>query len=466
MKTFPRQVRHVVAGLRRRFRRAGFGVMARVTEELGLRRSYFSEKSSRPPRIFDVGVLLAALESLGADVAVFFRELYPAAGGGELWEGPEPVEERATPAIRRAVRLAGERMRGELGLDVAVGDVEGDGASGGGSAGTSADRGPTVGAEWLEGLDARRQVEPKSVIGELAPGIQQVRAALLPRALGTWGSALWVLGEAESAAYLNRRALRLARGAGDDGAVADLLLRRAHIVADFGDYHRALALADLASGTSSRIGDRAGRGKAAADQAKWLYYLRRPRQAIAAAERALELLPESLPASRAAACSGICLCCLELGELERAQELAEEAERLPVGPWERGKLSWIRASICRKLGNRSEAMEHLRRAVEIFSELHHGETLLVFVELVQVLLEEGRSSEARQVCRATFPLAEPLEGNPILSAAHAELMRLALTGRSEGPTLDLVLRIRAVVERERNRQGAEARRAWRALAVG
>jgi hypothetical protein len=209
--------------------------MTRVVRELGLNRSYFTQRWSRPPATFDAGLLVVALRSLGVDVAHFFREIYPAAAGGEIWEGPEPVEERATNATRRAVGLASRRMRDELGLVVEVdaGDVEG------GETAVSGDPGPSLGAEWLEDLDGRRQTEPEAVIAELAAHLHRVEPALLPRALGIWGSALRTMIELEAAAYVNRRALRLARAAGDDATVADLLQRRAHIMGDGGDHGRA-----------------------------------------------------------------------------------------------------------------------------------------------------------------------------------------------------------------------------------
>jgi tetratricopeptide (TPR) repeat protein len=463
MKTFPQHVRHVVAGLRRRFRRAGFGAMARVTQELGLRRSYFSEKSSRPPQIFDVGVLLAALESLGADVAVFFRELYPAAAGSEeLWEGPEPVEDRAPPAIRRAVRLAGERMRTELGLAVHVGDLEGGEATGGGSAGTSADPGPRLGAEWLEALDPHNR--PEEAVVNLAAHIHEVEPAHLPRALALWSSALRILFELEAAAFLNLRALRLARAAGDDAAVADLLQRRAHIMADAGDHGRALALAEQAGGIFDRLGDRAGRGRAAVDQGMFLHYLERSREAIVVTERARKLLPESLPRNHFAALVGIGLCHMKLQDFQKALDAVEAASRLPVGRWDQGKLEWLKGSICYKLGIQGEAEQHLRQGVEIIQEFHHGEASLVSLELVQLLLEQGNISEAGQITSSMMcQLVTPFEKSPILSGALAELLRLAASGR--GLSLSVVRRVHAIIERESKRPDAKARRAWRALAV-
>ncbi len=464
------------------FKRAGSGSMLLVTRALGLRRTFFSEWNTRPPVVVDAGLVLAVLRVLGIRVADFARGLDSPATGAAIWEGgPEPVEERATPATRRAVALAYRRMRAELGINVAgLGDVEageptavevsGPTAASAvevshrtAAAGSDPGPGPTLGAEWLEDLDGRRHTEPETVIRELADHLHQVEPALLPRALGIWGSALWITIELEAAAYVNLRALRLAAAAGDEATVANLLQRRAHIMGDAGDHGRALAFADLAAAIFDRIGDQAGRGRAAVDQSRWLHYLDRPREGDRAAKRALELLPEkSLPRSRFAAYSYRSLCCLDLGEHRRAQGFAEAAEKLPVIPWDRGKLSWIRANIARKLGDRSEAVEHLRRGAETFRTLHYGDTLLISLQLVQALLEDEQPAEALRVCTTMHPLTRPLERNPILSGALAELLRLAVAGRV---SLDIVRRVRAKVERERNRKDARARHAWRALAV-
>ena len=206
--------------------------------------------------------------TLRVDAPAFFREIEPAAGE-ELWEGPEPVEERATPATHRAVAIACRRMRAELGLDIDAGDVEvEDKPTASAAAEVSADPGASLGAEWLEDLDGRRRTEPAAVIAELAAHLHQVEAAHLPRALGIWGSALWVQIDLGAAAYVNQRALGLAQAASDDAAVADLLQRRAHVIADAGDHRRALALTDLAAGIFDRIGDPPGRGMAAGNQAQ------------------------------------------------------------------------------------------------------------------------------------------------------------------------------------------------------
>ncbi len=462
-RKFPQDIGRVLAHLRRVFQRAGRGSMANVVRKLRLRRTFFSEKWSRTPAAFDVGTLLAALRGLDIEPARFFAELSPQGAAGELWEGLEPIEERATPATHRAVLLAYRRMREELGLN--IGGAGDDAESSKGSAppaGRSFEVSPPLGAQWLDGLDAQRQHQSETVISELAANLDQVEPTLIPRALGIWGSALRTMIEPESAAFVNQRALRLARAAGDSARVADLLQRRAHVIADVGDHTRALALTELAAGVFVRIGDQVGQGRALADCGMWLYYLERPQEAIQAGESALALLPESLPRSRFEAYVIIGRCCLMLRDYTGAQRSVGTAKELSLEPWDRGKLEWFEGSLCRKTAQPIEAEQHLSEAVEIFLGLHYGLAAQVVLELAQVYLEQDRPGDAWRACITLRRLIEPLQRIQIISGVLVDLLRLEAGGLS----LDLVKRARAVIEQESQRAEVKARRAWRALKVG
>ncbi len=469
-KTFPAEIRVILDQLRSWFQRMGRGSATRVVEALGLHPSYFSEKWSRPPATFDVGALLAVLKFLGIDAATFFRGLDPGSTGGEILEGPEPIEETATPATRRAVRIACRRMRDELGLDtgdlgvtggkaVAVeeGRLPADGAA------RDADPGTTLGVGWLEDLDRQRQADPEGVVRELADHIDRIEPALLPRALGIWGSALRTMIEIEAAAYVNRHGCRLAEVAGDDRAVADLYQRRSLIVADAGDHGRALALARLAVGIYLSIGDQAGAGRALMACGRWLYYLGRARAAIKASRQALEILPEDEKEHRLAARHGLAHYYLAAGEPSSAEKeaLRAESQAAAAGPRARAKLPWLRGSICRQLGRRKEAAGHLQQAVEMLQHLHHGEMLLASLELIRVLLEQDEPEQARQVCSAVYRRIKSRAENPIIAAALLDLLRLD----SRALRLDRIRRIEANIRQAQRQKDAKARRAWRALAV-
>ncbi len=157
---------------------------------------------------------------------------------------------------------------------------------------------------------------------------------------------------------------------------------------------------------------------------------------------------------------GLGLVHLHLGELDAAEGCVEFAEPLATSDHRRVKLLWLRASICRKRGRRSEAEILLREVVEIFRGIHHGEAALSACELVGVVLEQGKPAEAARICRSLRPLLEPLRQNRIVDAAMGELVRAGANGSL---SLDLVWRIKAAIGAERN--NARTRREWRALAT-
>ncbi len=256
--------------------------------------------------------------------------------------------------------------------------------------------------------------------------------------------------------------MRLARAGGDSSTVADLYLRRSYIVADAGDHARALTLAELAAGIFARLGDRAREGRALEDAGRWLLYLDRPRESIAARERALELLPESEPRYRLAAFCNLAYGYLAIGAPPGAERCLTSAEPLvsSAATQDRAKVQWLRASICRKLGRLDESERALRQVLEVFRGLHAGEAALVGCDLVRVILEQGKPAEAVRVCQGLRPLLEPLRPNRIVDTALGELL---LAGAVGSLSLDLVRRVKATITAQRN--DVRARRAWRALTM-
>ncbi|MEE8526248.1 MAG: tetratricopeptide repeat protein, partial [Thermoanaerobaculia bacterium] len=445
----------VVEHLREMFRRAGRGSMVRAARALGLHGTFYSEKRHR--QRFDAGALVATLRELDISLAAFFAEIEGGGGGG--LPVLDSIHERPTPETRQAVRLAYRRMRAELGVVDLVAELE-DGGAVDESPAAPALGGAVLGAAWIEGLDGRRQDEPAAVAAELAAGLGQVNADLLPRVLGAWSSALCLMLELEAAGYLNRWALRLAQAAGDSATVADLYVRRSYVVADAGDHARALTLAELAAGMFARLGDRAGEGRALVDAGRWLHYLGRRRESIAAHTRALDLLPDSEHQYRLAAFCNLGYGYLASGDPHAAERCLSPADPLVklAGSQDRAKVMWLRASICRKLGRLDESENWLRQVLEVFRGLHAGEAALAACALLRVVLEQNKPAEATRICRSLRPLLEPLRQNRIVDAAVGELVRVGAYGTL---SLDLVRQVKAAIEAER----ARTRREWRALAV-
>ncbi len=421
--------------------------MSRIARTLGLHGTFYSEKRHR--RRFDVGVLVTTLRELGVSPATFFAELE--GSSSSLWG---PIAEHSTPDIRRAVRLAYRRMRTELGGVDLVAELEDNNLDE--EPPTVTD--PPLDAAWLEGLDGRRQDAPEEVAAEVAAGLDRVEAAVLPRALGVWGSACCLLLELETAAYLNRWAVRLAEAAGDSTMAADLYLRRGNIIADAGNHQMALTLGELAIGIFARIGSIEEKGRALVSCGRWLHYLGRHRESIEASQQALDLLPDSAPQYRLAAYCNLAHVYLAIGEpheAQRCQFLAEPFVQF-ADSQDRAKVHWLRATVSRQLGQLAESEQYYRQSLEMFRRLHHGEAALCGVELVRVVIEQGKPAEAARICQELWPLLEPLQSNRIVEAAVGELLRAGARGSL---SLDLVRQVKARLEGER------ARRPWRALEV-
>jgi len=431
--------------------------MAQAARALGLDRTFYSKQCHRDR--FDLGAFLATLRELDISPTAFFFELE---GGGDpiLWCS---IRESSTPEIRRAVRRAYRRMRTELASVDLVAELEDIGAAVGEIPAAVADD-AVLGGDWVAGLNGRRlQEDPEAVAAELVAGLDQVTAALLPATLGAWSSALCLLLELEAAAYLSRWAITLARAAGDSSMAADLFIRRSHVVADGGDYENALTLAELAAGTFARLGDKTREGRALEDVGRWLLYLNRPRESIAARKRALDLLPESESRFRLAAFCNLAHGYLAIGEPQEAERRLSAAEALvsEAALPDQAKVVWLRGSIYRKLGRLDESERAMRRVVEVFRKLHVGETALAACDLVRVILEQGKPAEAARVCQDMRPLLEPLRSNRIVDAAVGELV---LAGAVGSLSLDLIRRVKGTIAAQRN--DARARRAWSALGVG
>jgi tetratricopeptide (TPR) repeat protein len=308
-------------------------------------------------------------------------------------------------------------------------------------------------AELVE-LEKLRFENPSRVIRR-APGVlRRLGKARVPRLLGICASAYRALGRADQAQVILARALRHAETLGDLAAVADLLQRASYLVADSGEYERALALSERATLSHVRTTDLIGIGKTLVDQGIWLDYMGRRQRAIRAYESALE---KYLPAgheradvrrNRFSALMNLGALHLRLGELQRAREYAGAArvESDGVGASLRGKLIWLQASIAGRQGLLDEAEGFLREVVGIYRLISPIDAALASVELVRILFQRGEPREAYATAKSMTVLLQPLEGHPVAVAALTELLRYALAGR--GLTLELLEQTARGLERE------------------
>ncbi len=239
------------------------------------------------------------------------------------------------------------------------------------------------------------------------------------------------------------------------------MLRLGYVVADRGDHRQALELAERATGIFSRLADRYGKGRSLIDQALWLWHLGHRHITIRVVDEALPLLQARSAAAdryRAAAFQLRGACFQRLGDLKQAlKDLGRAVSALrgdPAAPM-KARILWLRATIRTSLEILDSAARDYWRALEILRTVHYADAALVTVELVRVLILQGRHDEAREAALSVRQLVIPLQRNRHVSAALAELLR----GGREALTLDRVERIRAALEQARTRSD------WRSFKV-
>ncbi len=293
---------------------------------------------------------------------------------------------------------------------------------------------PRSTTRFIQELDCLRYVNTRLARNQASASLQHTPRSLLPRLLGAYASALRLLEDHDGAQHALTAGLELAAQRDDFSAVADLWQRMAYIVADRGNYQRALVISERAERIHVRIGDDIGVGKALTDQGIWLYYLDRHRESIDSHLAALHRLANQSLARRCRVGSlqFLGLNYLKLQKLDRAQAYAARArqEASELGPWVFGGILWLQADIAMVQGRYEEAEGFLREAIEIFSPISAGQTALASIELVRSLILQNRTEEAYETAKAMARLVEPLRRKSrVAEAALAELVRCGLERR-------------------------------------
>ncbi len=307
----------------------------------------------------------------------------------------------------------------------------------------------------LEELDELRYEHPEATLCRLLPAADRLPPALAVLWLGVTGSTYRLRAgqRREIEADLRRAyqhlqaALWAARKARDVAGKADALQRLAYVVADRGDHRQALELAERATGIYDRIGDRAGRGRTLVVQGVFLYYLGRVREAIGTQLHALDLLPATAERFRFCAYQHLSSFAAALADLDAADRYAACADEFldAVDPGSAARLLWLRAVIADRRGQ--PAVQLYREALEILRTVHFADAALVTVELVRVLILQGRHDEAHRTALTVRQLVIPLQRNRHVSAALVELLR----GGQAALDLARVERVRAALKEARTR---------------
>ncbi len=294
---------------------------------------------------------------------------------------------------------------------------------------------PKLDASYLQEIDSLPYTDARLAKSQAIAVVKHIPRPFLPRLLGVYASALRLLEEHDGAQHALTIGLELAAQRDDRSAVADLWQRLAYVMADRGDYHRALLISERAEKIFVRTGDSIGSGKTLVDQGLWLHYLDHPKESIDLHLTALLRLPQDpqLRRCRASAFQTLGFNCLKLQDLDRAETYAAQArqEASELEPWVFGGILWLQADIATARGRYEEAEGFFREAVEIFSPISAGQAALASIELVRSLLLQGRDREAHETAKAMARLVELLhrKKNRVAEAALTELIRCGLERR-------------------------------------
>ncbi len=401
------QQEHIRVALDRLMRGRGHGTIKRAQKAIGRSSSYFTDQRRRKSPI-DLRYLLKTLDFLGVSPAEFFLET--------LDPSRDPIADLRLETDSLGTgppRWVTEVVRRAAGQEATSPRHDGD---------------------YLQELDSLRYVDARLARDQAIDAAQHVPRSLLPRLLGVYGSALRMLEDHDGAQHALTTGLELAAENEDRSAVADLWQRMAYVVADRGNYQRALVISERVEKIHVRIGDDIGVGKTLTDQGIWLYYLNRFRESINLHLAALRRLARhsSVRRCRAGTLQFLGLNYLKLQDLGTAVRYAALAreEASEQGVWVLGGILWLQADIALAQRCYEHAEEFLREAVEVFTPFSSGQAALASVELIRSLVLQGRNSEAYETAKAMAALLSPLrKENRVAEAALTQLIHFGIQRR-------------------------------------
>ncbi len=267
------------------------------------------------------------------------------------------------------------------------------------------------------------------------PGPPQDRLALQCLALGIFGSARRLKGRFSAASRAFQLALEVARRAGLREDTANLLIRASYLLKDFGHFDRALALLNDALVIFVQLGSRWGIGRALVDQGMMHSALGEHEDAILDLKQGLKHLAGSetqLKRYHLAAYQFAAYAYEQLGQLDQAHGWLERGVRAfePQFAVDGAKLQWVRGKLAFRHGRYAQAEELLRAAGSVLASKEvPGKEALVTLDLISVLLAQGRGHEASELAADMAPLLFKFKNNPIAEAAILELISAAAAGR-------------------------------------
>ena len=265
------------------------------------------------------------------------------------------------------------------------------------------------------------------------PGPREDRLALQCLALGVFGSALRLKGRFALAARVLRQALELSRRAGLREDRGNLLLRASYVLKNFGHFKQALAFVNEAVVIFVELGSETDVGRALLDKGIMQNQVGEYERTTFVLHQARMKLKgnEQLNSDQLALYQNLAIAYEHLGLLEQAHKWLEEGATTfpPDHASDAAKLRWLRGRLAFRNGQYERAEGLLRIAGAVLADNEFpGREALVSLDLISVLLAQGRSREAAELAAGMAPLLFRFKNNRVAEAAVLELISAAAEG--------------------------------------
>jgi tetratricopeptide (TPR) repeat protein len=272
-------------------------------------------------------------------------------------------------------------------------------------------------------LDHQRYTDPEAALRRVREALEDCPELAGARLLGVAGSCqrlLLRLDEAKGDLYAG---LETAEKLGAVTVQAELYQRSSYVASDLKRPELALQIISEAHFLYETAGDRAGVGRTLVDRGRVLFYLERDEAAVAAQERALELLPESDTRNRFAALNGLGIYSLNLGDLPRSKGFSRRSQALqPALPlYFSAPGFWLDGRQLMAAGRPGAAAASYSKALDYYLPSYPGQAAIVGVELVTAQFYAGQVGEAVATAHRLLYVAAELHRNPIVCRALQNL---------------------------------------------
>lgn len=279
----------------------------------------------------------------------------------------------------------------------------------------------------LEELDALRYEDPRGVLRPAEwlcrRALESGHLELAVRAAGVIGSAMRLTRELDGAQIVLFGAYQAAERHALNEAAANLVQRMAYTTSDLGDYDHAFALAEQASLRYADLGDPIHLAQTQVDRGVMLSYLGKQEAAIRCFSSALCQATCLEAHNRYTALHGMAIAHLWSGRIGQASYFLREAESfLPHSRHARGRHLWLRAAISAQMGDAQCAEQLYRGTLEVFAGAYPADIAVCSIELVYLLLRQGKPLKARGLARGIQAIAFDLPSGSVVDRVVFDLL--------------------------------------------